>query len=102
VRKLAELLARVEGVTPQGGRAVSYESLGVVWIAPGPVKRAVRTGGEGAAEALSLTAECRADGRLTEGRLLRWDGADWRIALVDAAAHGRPLGRARLMLERER
>ena len=98
MRKLAELLARVEGVTAQGGRAVSHEPLGFVWIAPGPVKRGVRTGGEGVAEALSLAAECRADARLTEGRLLRWDGADWRIALVDEAAPGR----ARLMLERDR
>lgn len=98
MRKLAELLARVEGVTAQGGRAVGYEPLGFVWIAPGPVRRGVRTGGEGVAEALSLTAECRADARLTEGRLLRWDGADWRIALVGEAAPGR----ARLMLERDR
>lgn len=98
MRKLAELLERVEGVTAQGGRAVSYAPLGFVWIAPGPVKRGVRTGGEGVAEALTLTAECRADGRLTEGRLLRWEGADWRIALVDEAAPGW----ARLMLERDR
>lgn len=98
MKKLAELLARVEGTTAQGGRAVSYAPLGVVWIAPGPVRRGVRTGGEGVAEALSLTAECRADARLAEGRLLRWDGADWRIALVDAATPGR----ARLMLERDR
>ena len=98
MRKLAELLARVEGVTAQGGRAVSHEPLGFVWIAPGPVKRGVRTGGEGVAEALSLSAECRADARLSEGRLLRWDGADWRIALVDEAGPGR----ARLMLERDR
>ncbi|MFN4295875.1 MAG: phage head-tail adapter protein [Brevundimonas sp.] len=98
MRKLAELLARVEGVTAQGGRAVSYEPLGFVWIAPGAARRGVRTGGEGVAEALTLTAECRADARLTEGRLLRWDGADWRIALVDAATPGR----ARLMLERDR
>ena len=98
MRKLAELLARVEGVTAQGGRAVSHEPLGFVWIAPGPVKRGVRTGGEGVAEALSLAAECRADARLSEGRLLRWDGADWRIALVDEAGPGR----ARLMLERDR
>lgn len=98
MRKLAELLEGVEGVTAQGGRAVTYEPLGFVWIAPGLVKRGVRTGGEGVAEALTLTAECRADGRLTEGRLLRWDGADWRIALVNQAAPGR----ARLMLERDR
>ena len=98
MRKLAELLARVEGTTAQGGRAVSYEPLGFVWIAPGAVRRGMRTGGEGVAEALSLSAECRADARLTEGRLLRWDGADWRIALVDEAGPGR----ARLMLERDR
>ena len=98
MRKLAELLERVEGVTAQGGRAVSYEPLGFVWIAPGPVRRGVRTGGEGVAEALSLSAECRADARLSEGRLLRWDGADWRIALVDETGPGR----ARLMLERDR
>ena len=98
MRKLAELLERVEGVTAQGGRAVSYAPLAFVWIAPGPVRRGMRTGGEGVAEALSLTAECRVDARLTEGRLLRWDGADWRIALVDDAAPGR----ARLMLERDR
>ena len=98
MRKLAELFERVEGVTAQGGRAVSYESLGFVWIAPGAVKRWVRGGGEGPVEALSLTAECRADGRLSEGRRLRLDGADWRIGLVDEAAPGR----ARLNLERER
>lgn len=98
MRRLAELLERVEGPTPQGGRAVSYEPLGFVWMAPGPVRRTVRTGGEGAVEALTMTAECRADERLTEERLLRLDGADWRIAVVDEAKPGR----ARLMLERER
>ena len=98
MRKLAELLERVEAATAQGGRAVSYEPLGVVWIAPGAVKRSVRGGGEGPAEALGMTAECRSDPRLSEGLLLRFDGADWRIALVDEAAPGK----ARLNLERER
>lgn len=92
------MLERVEGLTAQGGRAVSYEPLGFVWISPGAVKRSARSGGEGPVEALGRTAECRADGRLIEGRLLRFGGADWRIALVDEAAPGR----ARLNLERER
>ena len=96
---LAELLEPVEAQTSFGGRSVSYELFGVAWISPGPVKRRERS--EAGAEPRvveTLSAEARADERLSVGRVLRFRGGDWRIAAVDV---GRP-GRAVLSLELSR
>lgn len=99
MRRLAELVEAVESETAQGGRAVSYELLGVVWLALG---RRVQSEGQGAAgrpEAVErLEAVTRMEPRLAAGRIVRLDGQDWRIRLVDPD-RPRP-GRATLSLER--
>ena len=99
MRLLAGLYERVEVETPMGGRAVSYEPLGQAWIALGARRRrAVADAGAPVRIVETASAETRADPRLVEGRVLRFGGGDWRIALVENAAPGR----ARLSLERTR
>lgn len=99
-RVLASLLDPVEAETPYGGRAISYEPLGSVWLRLEGRRRrqATEAGGTSAIEV--ATGETRADPRLAEGRIIRFGGADWTIAAVDADPD-RP-GRTRLGLERSR
>jgi len=94
---LAELLEPIEAETPYGGRSLTYEPLGFVWLKPGVVRRRNRAeaGASGTEEA--MTAEARVDARLTTGRLLRFGGADWRIVASETVG-----GRAVLNLERTR
>lgn len=100
MRVLADLLEPVEAETPYGGRVVSYEPLGSVWLRIERRTRRERTEG-GAASAVDLaTAETRADPRLSEQRVIRFGGADWVIAAVDGDPD-RP-GRVTLKLERTR
>lgn len=100
MRLLAELLEPVEAETPYGGRAVSYEPLGSVWLRLERQKRRDRTEG-GATSAVDLaTAETRADPRLVEGRIVRFGGGDWVIATLTGDP-GRP-GRVTLNIERTR
>lgn len=94
---LAELVEVIEAETPYGGRSRTYEPLGFVWLKPGPA-RLHRRGEAGVSETReTTTAEARADGRLTAGRLLKFGGADWRIAAGETVG-----GRAILNLERTR
>jgi hypothetical protein len=98
MRVLAELLQPVESETPFGGRAVSYEPLGRAWLACGPRRRRERREGDAPGRAVeAMTAETRPDGRLGEGRVLRFGGGDWAIVAVEADG-----GQARLSLERGR
>jgi hypothetical protein len=100
-RLLAELFQPVAAETPAGGRSVSYEPLGVVWLAPGTRRRRERAEAGAPARILeTLTATTRTDGRLAVGRLLRFGGADWAVRMVEPETP-RP-GRATLSLERER
>lgn len=98
MRVLAELVERMETETAQGGLAVGYEPLGVVWLRPfeARVRRVAETGLERRVE--TRDAEARVDPRLSPGLLLRWGGADWRI---DAVGENEA-GRVRLGLERTR
>jgi len=100
MRVLAQLLEPVEAETPYGGRAVSFQALGSVWLKLDARRRrqATETGVTSATEV--ATAETRTDPRLVEGRVIRFGGADWTIAAVDADPE-RP-GRSRLSLERSR
>lgn len=99
MRRLAELLEPVEAETPMGGLAVSYEPLGFVWLSL--QGRRLRTSVDPGAERTEevARAEARVDPRLTVGRVLRLDGADWRVRLMAADEVG---GRVRLELERTR
>ncbi len=99
-RTLGELFERIEAETPYGGRAVSFEPLGAVWLKVEGRRRRERSEAEGTAATEVATAEARTDPKLVEGRVIRLGGADWMIAQVDGDA-GR-LGRSRLMLERTR
>ena len=99
-RVLAQLLEPVEAETPYGGRSVSFEPLGSVWLRLEGRRRRERTEA-GVTSAIEVaTGETRTDPRLTEGRVIRFGGADWTIAAVDADPE-RP-GRTRLGLERSR
>lgn len=99
-RTLGELFERVEAETPYGGRAVSWEPLGMVWLALEGRRRRERSEAEGAVAVEVATAEARTDPRLVEGRVIRFGGADWTINQVDVDAER--LGRSQLMLERTR
>lgn len=94
---LAELLEPIEAETPYGGRSVTYEPVGYVWVKPGVVRRRQRPEAGTSATEESATADVRADARLTTGRLLRFGGADWRIVAGDSVGC-----RAVLNLERMR
>lgn len=100
MRVLADLLAPVEAETAQGGRTRTYEALGVVWLAPGRRRRRERTEAGVIRELETLTAETRADDRLTPGRVLRWGGADWTITAATPGEGAAP--RMTLELERSR
>ena len=95
MRLLADLFEGVETLTPYGGRAVSWEPLGPVWLKTGVRRRRLRTEAAGQREIETLTAEARADPRLAEGRTLRFGGGDWRIAGCETVG-----GQAILNLER--
>ena len=100
MRVLGELFERVEAETPYGGRAVSFEPLGAVWLKGEGRRRRERTEAEGSVAVEVATAEARTDPRLVEGRVIRFGGADWTIRQVDVEAE-RP-GRSELQLERTR
>lgn len=95
MRVLAELYEGVESLTPYGGRAVSWESLGGAWLKLGPRRTRERREAGGARTVETLTAESRSDPRLTAERVLRFGGADWRIRGVETVG-----GQAILRLER--
>ena len=100
MRVLAELLEATETETPFGGQAVSYETLGSVWLRLDARRRRERSEAGGLGVLETATAEVWTDPRLVEGRVIRFGGADWRIVQVDVQAD-RP-GRCDLQLERTR
>ena len=100
MRVLAELLEPVEAETPYGGRVVSYRPLGSLWLRLDGRRRRERTeAGVTSAVEIAL-AETRVDQRLSEGRVIRFGGADWTIAASDRDPD-RP-GRVTLTIERTR
>jgi hypothetical protein len=97
MKSLAGLFEGVESETPYGGRAVSWEPLGYAWLKLGARRRRERSEAGALRATEAVTAETRADARLTPGRMLRFGGADWRIASGETVG-----GRAILNLERMR
>lgn len=95
MRVLAGLFEGVESETPYGGRAVSWEPLGSVWLMPGPRRSREKSEPGGARITERMTAEARADARLTAERVLRFGGADWSIRSAETVG-----GQAILSLER--
>lgn len=100
MRILAQLLEAVEAETPYGGRAVSYEPLGSVWLRLDGRRRRERTEAGVTSAIEAATAETRSDPRLCSGRVIRFGGADWIIAGVNGDPD-RP-GRVTLNIERTR
>lgn len=94
---LAGVFELIEAETAYGGRSVSYEPLGLVWLKPGPVRRRERSEAGAGQVSETMTGETRSDGRLMNGRVLRFSGADWRIVSGETVG-----GRAILNLERIR
>ena len=97
---LGELLEAIEAETPFGGQAVSYVALGSVWLRLDGRRRRERSEAGGLGLLETATAEVRTDPRLSEGRVIRFGGADWTIVQVEVEAD-RP-GRSQLGLERTR
>ena len=97
MKLLAGLFEGVESETPYGGRAVSLDPMGSAWLKLGARRRRERSEAGGLRAVETVTAETRADGRLTPGRILRFGGADWRIVSGETVG-----GRAILNLERSR
>jgi len=97
---LGQLLEPVEAETPYGGRAVSFEPLGAVWLRFEGRRRLERTEAGLTSVVEAATAQTRADPRLTERRVIRLGGADWAIVTVTGDPD-RP-GRVTLILERAR
>ena len=83
MRVLTELLEPVEAETLYGGRTVSYEPLGVVWLRLETPRRRDRTEAGVTSAVDTAEAETRTDPRLVEGRVLRFGEGDWRIAAVN-------------------
>lgn len=100
MRVVAGLHRPVEVETPYGGRAVSYEPMGALWLALGARRRRQRTEAGATQGVEILTAATRADPRLAPGLTVRFGGADWRIESV--APDPERAGRARLEMERAR
>lgn len=99
-RVLAELLQPVEAQTPYGGRVVTYDDVGIVWLSLGARRSRDRVEDDIVRSVETLEAQVRVDPRLVEGRVLRFGGGDWTIRRVDGDPD-RP-GRANLSLERGR
>jgi hypothetical protein len=95
---LAELFWAVEAQTPYGGRSVTFEAVGSVWLRCGTRRRIERGEADQRRTVESLGAETRADERLAVGRVLRFGGADWDLVSAEAL---RP-GRIKIGLERVR
>lgn len=100
MRLLAQLLQPVDAETPYGGRAVSYEPLGSVWLRVDGRRERQRTEAGVTSAVEAAAAETRADPRLCSGRVIRFGGADWVIAGVESDPD-RP-GRVTLNIERTR
>jgi hypothetical protein len=98
MRTLAGLFRAVEAQTPYGGWSVTFEAVGSAWLKCGPRRRIERGEGDQRRAVESLSAEARADERLTVGRVMRFGGADWDMVSVEDV---RP-GRVKLGLERRR
>ena len=100
LRLVAELLQPVEVETPYGGRSTTYDTLGVVWLSPGPTRRRERSEVEVTRRVEAMTVTARTDPRLVEGRILRFGGGDW--AIITAQVEAGRSGRTSLVLERGR
>ncbi|MNH48457.1 hypothetical protein D3C73_00060 [compost metagenome] len=97
---VASLMRAVEAETPYGGRVVSYEPVGPLWLSLGARRRRERTESGVTRGVETLSATVRADPRLAEGLVVRFGGADWGVLGVEADPMA--AGRVRLNLERAR
>lgn len=97
MRALAALFDPLEAETPYGGRSVTWEPLGSAWLKLGRRRRSERSEAGGLRAVETVTAETRADARLSAGRMLRFGGGDWLIVSDETVG-----GQAILNLERSR
>jgi len=100
VKVVASVVRAVGAETPYGGRAVSYESVGSLWLSLGARRRRERTEGGVTRGVETLSATVRADPRLAEELVVRFGGADWGVVGIEADP--KAAGRVRLNLERAR
>ena len=97
MKVLAGLFEGVEAQTPYGGTSVSWEPVGHAWLKLGARRRREKSEAGQLRAVETVTAETRADPRLTVGRVLRFGGGEWRIETGERVG-----GAAILMLERMR
>ena len=100
MKVVASLVRPVEAETPYGGRVVSYELVGSLWLELGARRRRERTEGGVTRGVETLSATVRSDPRLAEGLVVRFGGADWGVLGLEADP--KAAGRVRLNLERAR
>ncbi|NWE54431.1 head-tail adaptor protein [Brevundimonas sp. P7753] len=100
MKVIASLVRAVEAETTYGGRVVSYEPVGSLWLSLGARRRRERTEAGVTRGVETLSATVRADPRLSEGLVVRFGGADWGVVGVEADP--KAAGRVRLNLERAR
>lgn len=100
MKVVASLMRAVEAETPYGGRVVSYEPVGSLWLALGARRRRERTESGVTRGVETLSATVRSDPRLAERLVVRFGGADWSVVGIEADP--RAAGRVRLNLEQAR
>ena len=71
MKVVASLVRPVEAETPYGGRVVSYEPVGSLWLSLGARRRRERTEGGVTRGVETLSATVRADPRLADCELVR-------------------------------
>lgn len=100
MKVVASLMRAVEAETPYGGRVVSYEPVGSLWLALGARRRRERTESGVTRGVETLSATVQSDPRLAERLVVRFGGADWSVVGIEADP--RAAGRVRLNLEQAR
>lgn len=85
---LAEVVEAVEAETPYGGRSVSWQEHGQVWLGPGREQPAEIVEDGRARLRPRMEAAARRDGRLVVGRSLRFRGGVWRIRSLGPDGNG--------------
>src|SRR5690606_31430297 len=100
MKVVASLVRPVEAQTPYGGRVVSYEPVGSLWLSLGARRRRERTDAGVTRGGGARSAAVRAGPGVEEGLVVRFGGADW--GGVGVEADPKAAGRVRLSLERAR
>lgn len=95
MRTWATVSDGVMSETPHGGQTIDWEQIGQVWLKLGARRRRERVEAGRLRVLETATAETWMDHRLTPGRRLGFEDADWSVVAVETIG-----GRMILSLER--